>query len=100
MIHQLMQPEYILLVASILWMSAALATGLPHRRFPSEFPFMFSLVAFVAAMIGVTELVPESVDMMLTAIGVILFSLIPVVVTIKLYQSYPPVEANSHASAT
>lgn len=88
----LTQPETVLLVAGIIWITAALATGLPDKRFPSEFPFLFSIVGFIAALIGVTELVPENVDILLTAIGVTLFAITPIIVTVKLYRAYPPIE--------
>lgn len=93
------EPESILLVASGLWVACALATGIPDRRFPSEFPFLFASVGFVAAMIGVTEIVPETVGTALTALGVILFAALPIFVTVKLYQAYPPIEENPNAAA-
>lgn len=84
------QPEIILLAAAVTWIGAALATGLPRHRFPSEFPALFATVGFISSVIGVTEMVPPNVDVLLTLIGVLLFAITPIATTVKLYRSYPP----------
>ncbi len=84
------QPEVILLIAAATWIGAALATGIPRHRFPSEFPFLFASVGVISSIIGVTELAPPNVDVILTLLGVILFTIIPIVTTVKLYRTYPP----------
>lgn len=89
-LQSITDPETIVLAAGMFWMAASLATGLPHKRFPSEFPFLFALITVVSAMIGVTELVPESIDNLLTMTAVILFAVTPILITLKLYQAYPP----------
>lgn len=85
------QPETIILVASALWMSAAFVTGVPNKgRFPPEFPALFSIIAFIGVLIGITETVPETLDVIFTFFGVLVFAVTPVVFTAHLYRRYPP----------
>ena len=86
------EPESLLIAAAILWGLAGLATGLPADRFPSEFPLLFFIISVVAGLVGITEYVPEFFDTLLTIIGVLLFTLTPIFITVKLYRSYPPPE--------
>lgn len=88
-----LNPDLVLLVASALWAAAALVTGLPHRRIPSEFPFLFSLISACAAFVGFGDFLGPDGDTLLTIIGVLLFTITPVIITIQLFRSYPPQES-------
>lgn len=85
-----LNPDHVLLIASGLWVGAALATGLPDRRIPSDYPFLFSLIAACAALVGFGDFLPPSGDAVITILGVLLFAVAPIIMTAKLYYSYPP----------
>ena len=85
----MVEPETIVLFGAALWLAAAFATGLPYRRIPSVFPLLFSVFALIGSMIGVTELLPESLDQLLTFVAVFLFAATPVVLVWYLYREYP-----------
>lgn len=84
-----MEPETIALFGGALWLAAAFATGVPYRRFPSIFPLLFSVFALIGSLIGVTEMVPETIDTLFTLIAVSLFAITPVALVWILYQRYP-----------
>lgn len=84
-----MQPEIIVLLGAAFWVGAALATGIPQHRFPSEFPLLFAVIAAVGSLIGVTEMVPASVDIALTILAVVLYAITPIVFAWHLYRVYP-----------
>jgi hypothetical protein len=86
------EPEQILIIAAFIWGFAAIATGYPRGRFPAEYPFLFAVIAIITAMIGITEYVTETADVLLTIIAVVLFALTPIALAVRLYQAYPPVE--------
>jgi hypothetical protein len=86
------EPEQILIIAAFIWGLAAIATGYPRNRFPTEFPFFYSVIAIITTMIGITEYVTEAADVLLTFIAVGLFTLTPIILTIRLYQAYPSTE--------
>lgn len=94
----MLNPDHVLLIASGLWAAAALATGLPHRRIPSEFPFLFALISLCGALVGVADFVPDSSDTLLTIAGVLLFTVTPIIITIKLFRAYPPPESGAHGT--
>src|SRR5699024_7405247 len=75
----IMQPETIVLLGAAFWAGAALATGLPKRRIPSEFPMLFAIIAFIGSLIGVTELLPESLDVAFTIVAVALYAITPII---------------------
>lgn len=87
-----MEPETIALFGAALWLGAAFATGLPYRRFPSAFPLLFSTFAVIGSLIGVTEMLPEEIDILFTFIAVVLFAVTPVIAVWHLYNRYPESE--------
>lgn len=93
------EPESLLILASFLWGGAALATALPAGRFPSEFPLTFAIIGIIAALVGITEYVPELADMTITFIGVSLFVITPLYLVPKLYRAYPPKNDDSGGAA-
>lgn len=84
-----MQPEMIVLTGATIWAGAALATGLPKRRFPSQFPFLFAVIAVIGSLIGVTELLPENIDIAVTLLAVLLYAATPIVFSWHLFRVYP-----------
>lgn len=84
-----MQPETVVLFGAAFWAGAALATGVPKRRFPSQFPALFAIIAFIGSLIGVTELLPEEIDVAVTILAVMLYAVTPVVFSWHLYRVYP-----------
>lgn len=90
----IVQPETIVLLGAALWAGAALATGLPKRRaVPSQFPALFATICFIGSLIGITERLPENLDIALTLLAVILYVVTPVVFAWHLYRVYPPTNA-------
>lgn len=84
-----MQPETIVLFGAAFWAGGALATGVPKRRFPSEFPLLFAVIAVIGSLIGVTELLPEDIDIAVTILAVVLYAITPIVFSWHLYRIYP-----------
>lgn len=74
-------PEAIALGGAALWILAALVTGVPRGRVPSEFPFLFAVIGVIGSTIGVTEWVPATVDIWLTLGAVVLYALTPIIFT-------------------
>jgi hypothetical protein len=84
----MVQPEMIVLLGAGFWAGAALVTGLPKRRIPSEFPMLFAAIAVIGSVIGVTELLPESLDVAFTILAVVLYVITPIVFTAHLLNAY------------
>lgn len=84
-----MQPETIVLFGAAVWAGAALATGIPKRRFPSEFPLLFAVIAVIGSLIGVTELLPEEIDIAVTLLAVVLYVVTPIGFSWHLFRIYP-----------
>lgn len=84
-----MQPETIVLFGAAFWAGAALATGIPKKRFPSEFPALFAAIAVIGSLIGITELLPEDIDIAVTLLAVVLYVVTPIVFSWHLFRVYP-----------
>lgn len=91
-----MQPETIVLFGAAIWAGAALATGIPKRRFPSEFPLLFATIAVIGSLIGVTELLPEEIDIAVTILAVLLYVVTPIVFSWHLFRIYPSQDTPRH----
>lgn len=88
------QPETIILFGAAIWVGAALVTGLPKQRaVPSQFPALFAIIGVIGSLIGVTELLPEDIDIALTLLAVLIYLVTPVVFSWHLYRVYPPTNA-------
>lgn len=83
-------PEVVILFGAFLWLGAALVTGLPRGYIPSEIPFLFAVISAIGALIGVSEWVPETVDVAFTFAAATLYLVTPVVFTIWLLHRYDP----------
>ena len=84
-----MQPESIIFFGASLWAFAGFVTGVPDNGVPSGYPFLFFTIATIGGIIGITEFVPERVDVWLTFLAAILFVVTPVAFTLYLLEEYP-----------
>lgn len=86
----MVEPETIVLAGAAFWGAGAFLTGVPAGRIPPEFPFLFTVIAIIGSLIGVTEMLPETLDIAVTLLAVVAFALTPLAATVMLYARYPP----------
>lgn len=86
--------EAVALVGGALWVLAAIVTGVPRGRVPSEFPFLFAVVGMVGALVGTGELVAEPLDIWVTGLAVLIYAIAPVVFAGWLLHRYDPDDDN------